>query len=77
MPASLFERMTQAAVVATLLCLSACGVAETGAAAAAGGASEVEQARQGQQTEARVRQQLDSAYQQAAEQRKAAETASQ
>jgi hypothetical protein len=59
------------------LALAGCGVAETGAAAAAGGASAVEEARQGRQTEARVQQQLDAAYQQAAEQRKAAEAASQ
>lgn len=64
--------------VIPLLCLalslSACGVAETGAAAAAGGASEVEQARQAKQTEARVQQQLDAAYQQAAERRQSAES---
>jgi len=60
-----------------LLPLVACGVAETGAAAAAGGASEAEQARQAKQTEARVQQQLDAAYQHAAEQRKSAEADSQ
>jgi hypothetical protein len=59
------------------LLLVACGVAETGAAAAAGGASQVEEARQAEQTEARVQQQLDAAYQQAAHQRKDAEAASQ
>lgn len=60
-----------------LLQLAACGVAETGIAAAAGGASEAEQARQAKQTEARVREQLDSAYQHAAEQRKSADADSQ
>jgi len=57
--------------------LAGCGLAETGAAAAAGGASQVEQVRQAKQTEARVQKQLDAAYQQAADQRRAAETESQ
>jgi len=60
-----------------MLLLAGCGVAETGAAAAAGGASEVEAARQAKQTEARVQQQLDAAVKQEAEQRKAAEAATQ
>ena len=64
-----------------LLCLfvslTACGVAETGAAAAAAGASKAEEARQGLQTEARVRAQLDAADKQAADQRNAAEAGSQ
>ncbi|HET9391255.1 MAG TPA: hypothetical protein VFO44_16530 [Steroidobacteraceae bacterium] len=60
-----------------LLPLTACGVAETGAAAAAGGVSAAEQARQAKQTEARVQQQIDAAYQHAAEQRKSAEADSQ
>jgi len=57
--------------------LTACGVAETGAAAAAAGASKAEEARQGLQTEARVRAQLDAAAKQAADQRNSAEAASQ
>ncbi len=56
--------------------LSACGLAETGAVAAAGGASQVEQARHGKETEARVKKQLDAAYQQGADQRAAAEAES-
>jgi len=64
-----------------LLCLfvslTACGVAETGAAAAAAGASKAEEARQGLQTEARVRAQLEAADKQAADQRNAAEAGSQ
>jgi hypothetical protein len=54
-----------------------CGLAETGAAAAAGGVSQAEQARQAKQTEAQVQKRLDAAYQQAADQRRAAETESQ
>ncbi len=57
--------------------LTGCGVAETGAAAAAGAASKAEEAKQAQATEARVQQQIDAAYSQAADQRRAAEAASQ
>jgi hypothetical protein len=67
--------LTATRVVGALL--AGCGLAETGAAAAAGGVSQVEQARQAKQTEARVQKQLDAAYQQAADQRRAAETESQ
>jgi len=65
------------AVAGLVVTLAGCGLAETGAAAAAGGVSKAEEIRQGKQTEARVQQQLDAAYQQAAEQRRAAEAASQ
>ena len=41
--------------------LSACGLAETAVSSAAGGAAEVEQAKAGLKTEARVKQQLDAA----------------
>jgi hypothetical protein len=57
--------------------LSGCGLAETGAVAAAGGASQVEQARQAKQTEARVQKQVDAAIQQDADRRRAAEAESQ
>ena len=67
--------LTATLVVGALL--AGCGLAETGAAAAAGGASQAEQARQGKRTEAQVQKQLDAAYQQAADQRRAAETESQ
>src|SRR5262249_31147698 len=50
------------------------GVAETGAAAATAGASKAEEVRQGLQTEARVREQLDAAAHAAAEQRKAVDS---
>jgi hypothetical protein len=59
------------------LALTGCGLAETGAGAAAAGVSKAEEVKQGQRTEARVQQQIDAAYQQAAEQRRAAEAASQ
>jgi hypothetical protein len=64
-------------LLALVLSLTGCGVAETGAAAAAAGASKAEEVRQGLQTEARVREQLDAAAKHAADQRNAAETASQ
>lgn len=70
--------MTKSLVLLSLiLCLAGCGVAETGAAAAAAASSKAEEARQGLRTEARVREQLDAASRQAADQRSAAEAASQ
>jgi hypothetical protein len=57
--------------------LAGCGLAETGAAAAAGGASQVQQAREAKQTEARVQQQVDAAVQLDAAHRHAAEAESQ
>jgi hypothetical protein len=43
------------------LSLAACGVGETAISAAAGAASQAEQAKEGLKTEARVKQQLDAA----------------
>ena len=60
-----------------ILSLTGCGVAETGAVAATVAASKAEEVRQARQTEARVREQLDAAARQAAEQRNAAEAATQ
>jgi hypothetical protein len=57
--------------------LTGCGLVDTGAATAASAASQVEQVRQAKETEARVKKQLDAAYQQAADQRHAAEAESQ
>jgi hypothetical protein len=54
-------------LLSILLSLAGCGVVDTGAAAAAGGASAVEEARQGKQTEARVQQQINAAFQQDAQ----------
>ena len=53
--------------------LAGCGVAGTGAAAASAAESAAQQASQAKQTEDRVRQQIDAAYSQAEEQRRAAE----
>jgi len=57
--------------------LAGCGLAETGAAAAAGGASQVEQARQAKQTEAQVQKRVDAAIEQDADRRRAADAESQ
>jgi len=57
--------------------LTGCGLAETGVAGAAGGAAQVEQAREAKQTEARVKQQVDAAIQLDADHRHAAEAESQ
>jgi hypothetical protein len=55
------------------LLISGCGLAGSGAAGTAGAASEAQQAAQARQTEDRVRAQIESAQQQAAEQRQKAE----
>jgi hypothetical protein len=70
--------MARSVVLLTLiLSLTGCGVAETGAAAASAGAAKAEEVRQGLQTEARVREQVEAASKQAAEQRAAADAAAQ
>jgi hypothetical protein len=56
-----------------VLLLSACGVAETGASAAAGAESAAQQAAQARTAEDKVRSQIDDAYRKAEEQRRAAE----
>ena len=55
--------------------LAGCGLAETGAAAAAGGVSEAEQAKQAKQQEEQVQKKLDDAEKAAAANRDAAEKA--
>ncbi|HUG73663.1 MAG TPA: hypothetical protein VMK82_09585, partial [Steroidobacteraceae bacterium] len=57
--------------------LSACGLAETGAAAATTGVSAAEQAREAKKTTDRVEADLEAAQQAAAEARRAAEADSQ
>jgi len=57
--------------------LSACGVGETAVSAAAGSASEAEQAKEALRTEARVKQQLDAAATLEAQRRQAADAGSQ
>jgi len=66
-------------IVTLLICLplAACGLGETAASAAAGSASQAEQAKAGLQTEARVKQQLDAAAKLDAQHRQAAENDSQ
>ena len=61
-------------LVSLTLLLTGCGVAETGAAAAAAGAAKAQEAREGLKTEARVREQLEAASKQAADQRNAADS---
>ena len=64
-------------LVPVILLLTGCGVAETGAAAAAAATSKAQEAREGLKTEARVREQLDAAAKASADQRNAAEAAAQ
>jgi hypothetical protein len=61
------------ATMVLVAALAGCGLAETGIA----GASKAEELRQAKETEARMQRQIDAAYQQAAEQRRAGEAASQ
>jgi hypothetical protein len=67
------------AILGFLACLplAACGVGETAISAAAGGASEAQQAKEAKTTEARVKQQLDAAVALDAQRRQAAEAESQ
>lgn len=63
--------------VLTLLPLAGCGLAATGVTAAAGGASAAQDAKQAKDTEAKLQQQINAAYQQDAAQRNAAEAQAQ
>ena len=67
------------AILGFLACLplAACGVGETAISAAAGGASEAQQAKEAKKTEARVKQQLDAAVALDAQRRQTAEAESQ
>jgi hypothetical protein len=70
--------MVRVLVLSSLvLSLAGCGVVDTGAAAAAEAAAKAEEARQGLQTEARVREQVEAASKAEADQRNAAEAAAQ
>ena len=66
-------------ILGVLVCLplAACGVGETAISAAAGGASEAQQAKEAKKTEARVKQQVDAAVALDAQRRQAAEAESQ
>lgn len=59
------------------LSLTACGLGETAVSAAAGAGSQAEQVKEAMKTEARVKQQLDTAAAVDAERRQAAEANSQ
>ena len=61
------------ALLALSMLLGGCGAAGTGAMAAAGAESAAQQAAQGRAAEDKVRQQIDAAYKQAEDQRRAAE----
>ncbi len=63
-------------MLALAVALSGCGLAETAATAATQGAAAAEQARQGQELEAKVKQDLDAAQLAAKQQLDAAEAAS-
>jgi hypothetical protein len=65
------------ALLLVTLPLAGCGVAETGASAGTAAQSAAQQAAQAKATEDQVRQQIDAAYSQAAEQRRAAEAGGQ
>ena len=65
------------ALLVALLTLAGCGLAETGVTAAAGGASAAQQAKQAKETEAKIQQQINAAYQEDAARRKAAEAEAQ
>jgi hypothetical protein len=65
------------ALLAALFTLAGCGLAETGVTAAAGGASAAQQAKQAKETEAKIQQQINAAYQEDAARRKAAEAEAQ
>jgi len=74
---SLTATLAIAVAVTATFVLAGCGLAETGAVAATAAASKADEARQAKQTEARMEQKIDEAYKAAADQRHAAETASQ
>ena len=57
--------------------LTGCGLAETGMAGAAAGASQVQQAQEAKRTEERVKQQLDAAMQVDAARRKSTDNETQ
>jgi hypothetical protein len=65
------------AIVVTVLALAGCGLVEVGATTAAGGASAAQDAKQAKDTEAKLQQQINAAYQQDAANRKAAEAQAQ
>ena len=61
------------ALLSTVLALAGCGLAATGVTAASSGVSAAHEAKQAKETEAKLQQQINAAYQEDATQRKAAE----
>jgi hypothetical protein len=61
------------AIVVTVLALAGCGLAATSVTAAAGGTSAAQDAKQAKDTEAKLQQQINAAYQQDAAKRNAAD----
>jgi uncharacterized protein YceK len=70
------DTLVRLTVLALAVALSGCGMAETAATAATQGAAAAEQAKQGQELEAKVKKDLDAAQQAAKQQLDAAEAAS-
>jgi cell division protein FtsX len=69
-------RIRLAAVAALASLLTACGLAETGAVAAAQGESAADQAEEAKKTQVRIEKQIDDAQQAAMDARARAESAS-
>jgi hypothetical protein len=70
------DTLVRLTVLALAVALNGCGLAETAATAATQGAAAAEQAKQGQELEAKVKKDLDAAQQAAKQQLDAAEAAS-
>jgi len=68
--------LVRLSVLALAIALSGCGLAETAATAATQGAAAAEQAKQGQELEAKVKRDLEAAQQAGKQQLEAAEAAS-
>jgi hypothetical protein len=64
-------------VTVAMLALAGCGLAATSVTTAAGGVSAAQNAKQAKDTEAKLQQQINAAYQQDAANRKAAEAQAQ
>jgi hypothetical protein len=65
------------AILVTVLTLAGCGLAATSVTTAAGGAAAAQDAKQAKDTEAKLQQQINAAYQQDAAKRSAAEAQAQ
>lgn len=77
MTRTLLSSLAKSLAVLLPLLLGGCGLAATSVTTAAGGASAAQDARQAKETEAKLQQQINAAYQQDAAQRKAAEAQAQ